>query len=72
MTKAEHNKILEELLAQAPLAKVREDVILMSQLLSKDHQLQIMQKLINIFPKKDQAYQRLKAQVGKALEDLQK
>ncbi|TYC86381.1 hypothetical protein FXB42_06760 [Acetobacterium wieringae] len=72
MTKAEHNKILEELLAQVPLANVRDDVILMSQMMAADFQIGLMQKLVARLSPRHQAYQGLKAQVGKAVADLQK
>ena len=66
MTKAEHNKILEELLAQVPLANVRDVVILMSQMMAADFQIKLMQKLVTRLSPRHQAYQRLQAQVEKA------
>ena len=72
MTKAEHNKILEELLAQVPLANVRDDVILMSQMMAADFQIQLMQKLIAGYSPKHPAYQDLKAQVVKAVANFEK
>lgn len=72
MTKAEHNKILEELLAQVPLAKFTDDVVLMAQLMAKDFQIQLMQKLIAGYSPKHPAYQDLKAQVDKAVANFEK
>lgn len=72
MTKAEHNKILEELLVQVPLAKFKDDVVLMAQLMAKDFQIQLMQKLIASYSPKQPAYQDLKAQVDKAVANFEK
>lgn len=72
MIKAEHNQILEDLWAQVNLNNFADDIILMSHLVSKEHQLQLMRKLIDVFPRKHQSYQGLKAQVGKAVADSQK
>ena len=46
MTKAEQSKILEELISQAQLAKCRDEVILMTQMMSGDYQIQLMQKVL--------------------------
>ena len=72
MTKAEHNKILEELLVQVPLAKFKDDVVLMAQLMAKDFQIQLMQKLIAGYSPKHPSYQDLKAQVDKAVVNFEK
>ena len=72
MTKAEHNKILEELLAQVQLAKFRDDVILMTQMMAADYQIQLMQKLMASLSPKQQAYPFLKIQVNAAVADFRK
>lgn len=72
MTKAEQSKILEELIAQAQLAKFRDDVILMTQMMAADFQIQLMQKLIASLSPRHQAYQGLKAQVDVAVADFRK
>jgi len=72
MTKAEQSKILEELIAQAQLAKFRDDVILMTQMMAADFQIQLMQKLIAGLSPRHQAYQGLKAQVDVAVADFRK
>jgi|GEM_PF-4214936 len=72
MTKAEQSKILEELIAQAQLAKFRDDVILMTQMMAADFQIQLMQKLIAGLSPRNQAYQGLKAQVDVAVADFRK
>lgn len=70
MTKAEHNKILEELLAQVPLANVRDDVILMTQMMAADFQIQLMQKFMASLSPRHQGYPALKAQVDVAVADF--
>ena len=72
MTKAENNKILEELLVQVPLGNFKDDVVLMAQLMAKDFQIQLMQKLIAGYPPKHPAYQDLKAKIDKAVANFEK
>lgn len=45
MTKAKHNKILEDLLVQTQLGNFREDIILMTVMMAADFQIQLMQKI---------------------------
>ncbi|MEL7660383.1 hypothetical protein [Acetobacterium wieringae] len=72
MTKAEHNKILEELFDQVKLGNFREDVILMAQMMAADFQLQLMQKLMAGLSPKHPAYPSLKAQVDVAVANFEK
>lgn len=72
MTKAEQSKILEELISQAQLAKLRDEFILMSQMMSADFQIQLMQKLMASYSPRHQAYPALKAQVDVAVADFRK
>lgn len=46
MTKAKHNKILVDLLVQTQLGNFREVIILMTQMMAADFQIQLMQKLM--------------------------
>ena len=70
MTKAEQSKILEELISQAQLAKCRDEVILMTQMMSGDYQIQLMQKLMASLSPRHQGYPALKAQVDVAVADF--
>jgi hypothetical protein len=72
MTKAEQSKILEELIAQVQLAKFKDDVILMTQMMATDFQIQLMQKLMASLSPRQQAYPGLKAQVDVAVADFRK
>lgn len=72
MTKAEHNKLLEELLAQVQLKKFKEEVILMTQMMATDFQIQLMQKLIASLSPRHQDYYNFKAQVDAAVADFRK
>ena len=72
MTKAEQSKILEELISQTQLAKCRDEVILMSQMMSGDYQIQLMQKLMAGLSPKHPAYPSLKAQVDVAVANFEK
>lgn len=72
MSKAEHNKILEDLLIQTQLGNFREDIILMTQMMAADYQIQLMQKLIASLSPRHQDYYNLKAQVDAAVADFRK
>jgi len=72
MSKAEHNKSLEDLLEQSQLGNFREDIILMSQMMAVDFQIQLMQKLMASLSPRHQGYQDLKDQVDVALADFRK
>lgn len=72
MSKAEHNKILEDLLKQSQLGNFREDIILMTQMMAADFQIQLMQKLMAGLSPKQPGYQGLKAQVDVAVADFRK
>jgi len=67
MTKAEHNKILEDLWDQVNLNDFKAEIILMSHLVAKDHQIQLMMALINKVDCK-----RLTDLVNKAVADAEK
>lgn len=72
MTKAEQSKILEELIDQAQLAKFREDIVVMAQMMAVDFQIQLMQKLIAGLSPKHPTYPALKAQVDVAVAHFEK
>lgn len=72
MTKAEHNKILEDLWDQVNLNDFKAEIILMSHLVAKDHQIQIMEDLLMRVPIKSADYGRLTALVEKAVADSKK
>lgn len=72
MSKAEHNKILEDLLEQSQLGNFREDIVLMTQMMAADFQIQLMQKLLVCLSPKQQSYQGLKAQVDVAVANFEK
>jgi len=72
MTKAEQNKILEGLWKEVNLNDFKDDIVLMSHLITKDHQIQLMEKMIGNFPPNHKDYQGLKAQVAKAVTDSKK
>lgn len=72
MTKAEHNKILEGLWDQVNLNDFKAEIILMSHLVAKDHQIQLMEDLLMRVPLKSPEYERLAAQVEKAVADSKK
>lgn len=72
MTKAEHNKILEDLWDQVNLNDFKAEIILMSHLVAKDHQIQIMEDLLMRVPLKSPEYGRLNGMVEKAVADSKK
>lgn len=72
MTKAEHNKILEDLWDQVNLNDFKAEIILMSHLVTKDHQLQLMEDLIMRVPYNSPDYKRLTDLVEKAVVDSKK
>lgn len=72
MTKAEHNKILEDLWDQVNLNDFKAEIILMSHLVAKDHQIQMMEDLIMRVPYKSPDYKRLTDLVEKAVVDSKK
>lgn len=72
MTKAKHNKILEDLLVQTQLGNFREDIILMTQMMAADFQIQLMQKLMAGLSPNHPAYPSLKAQVDVAVANFEK
>lgn len=72
MTKAEHNKILEDLWDQVNLNDFKSEIILMSHLVAKDHQIQMMEDLIMRVPYKSPDYKRLTDLVDKAVADSKK
>lgn len=72
MTKAEHNKILEDLWDQVNLNDFKAEIILMSHLVSKDHQIQMMEDLLMRVPYKSPDYKRLTDLVDKAVADSKK
>lgn len=72
MTKAEHNKILEDLWDQVNLNDFKAEIILMSHLVAKDHQIQLMEDLLMRVPIKSPDYKRLTDLVDKAVADSKK
>ena len=72
MTKAEHNKILEDLWDQVNLNDFKAEIILMSHLVAKDHQIQMMEDLLMRVPIKSADYERLSGLVEKAVADSKK
>lgn len=72
MTKVEHNKILEELWDQVNLNDFKAEIILMSHLVAKDNQIQLMEDLIMRVPLKSPEYDRLSGLVEKAVADSKK
>ena len=72
MKKEEHNLILKELLEQVDLNDLRGEVIRMSHLIAKGDQLDLMEVLMMHLPYKSPDYERLNAQVDKAVADSKK
>lgn len=72
MTKLEHNPILDQLWDGVNLNDFRDEIKKLAHTPTKDMQVSLMEKLIDGFPPKHEAYQELKAQVEKAVADSQK
>ena len=72
MKKEEHNLILKELLEQVDLNDLRGEVVRMSHLIAKGDQLDLMGALMMRIPYKSPDYERLNAQVDKAVADSKK
>ena len=72
MKKEEQNPILDELWDGVNLDDFREAIKELARYATKAAQIKLMEKLIDGFPPKHEAYQGLKAQVDKAKADYYK
>ena len=72
MTKAEHNKILEDLWCQVNLNDFKDEIIMMSYLVAKDYQIQLMGALMQRVPYKSPEHKRLGELADKAVADSEK
>jgi hypothetical protein len=72
MTKAEHNKILDGLLGQLDMNRIKSEIIRMAHMIAKADQLDLMEELITQIPYSNPDYEQLTEMVNKAVADAEK